>query len=163
MSAVITVHNCLRDTFKGTAQHDGSGWKYAHSIGVFIKERGAKVFRKIRPSPILREPLKGTAPPRTAVGYLNTNCQWRIQPFIHYIQLVKTTTHTHNYEYGQAPMVTGFTYATCHCFSLLGHWTQGSLLAEPWGRDSAPPSCNRVSFGPVLGREYTQPLRLTFL
>jgi hypothetical protein len=56
---------------------------------------------------------------------------------------------------------TGFTYATSHCFSLLGHWTRGSLLAETWGRDSAPPSCNRVSLGHVLGREYTQPSRLT--
>ncbi len=41
--------------------------------------------------------------------------------------LVKTTTHTHNNEYGQALMVTGFIHATSHCFSLLGHWTRGSL------------------------------------
>ncbi len=37
---------------------------------VFIKERGAKVLRKIRPSLIRWEPSKATAPPRTAVGYL---------------------------------------------------------------------------------------------
>jgi hypothetical protein len=39
---------------------------------IFIKERGAEVFRKICPSAILREPFKATATPRTAVGYFET-------------------------------------------------------------------------------------------
>ncbi len=42
---------------------------------VFTKEKGAKVFRKIRPSPFLWESFKATAPPRTAAGYLETKCQ----------------------------------------------------------------------------------------
>jgi hypothetical protein len=37
----------IKILFKGTIQRDGSGRK------VVIKERGAAVFRKIRPSPIL--------------------------------------------------------------------------------------------------------------
>jgi len=41
---------------------------------VFIKERGAKVFKKILPPPILWEPFEATAPPRSTVGYLETNC-----------------------------------------------------------------------------------------
>jgi hypothetical protein len=36
---------------------------------VSIKERRAKVFRKIRLSPILQEPFKDSAPPPTTVGY----------------------------------------------------------------------------------------------
>jgi hypothetical protein len=41
----------------------------------FMKERGAQVFRKIRPPPILWEPIKDSAPPRPAVGYSETNFQ----------------------------------------------------------------------------------------
>ncbi len=36
----------------------------------FIKERGAKVLRKICLSPILWEPFADSVPPRTAVGNL---------------------------------------------------------------------------------------------
>jgi hypothetical protein len=39
----------------------------------------ADIFRKIRPSLILWEPLKATLPPRTAVGYLETTGQRRTQ------------------------------------------------------------------------------------
>ena len=40
--------------------------------------------------------------------------------------IVKTATRTHNNEYGQALMLTGFIHVTSHCFSLLGHWTRES-------------------------------------
>ena len=50
MSAVITVHICLRDTFKGTVQHDGSGWKYAHSKGLYKRE-GRESLQKNSPIP----------------------------------------------------------------------------------------------------------------
>ncbi len=40
-----------------------------------FKESGAEVLRKIRPSPILWEPFKVSAPPRTAVGDSGTNFQ----------------------------------------------------------------------------------------
>ncbi len=63
-----------------------------------IKERDAEVFRKIRPSPILWEPFKDSAPPRTAAGNSETNCQRRTHlcpwPFIHYIQLLATAQWT---------------------------------------------------------------------
>ncbi len=49
-------------------------------LKAFIKERGAGIFRKIRPSPILREPFKDSAPPRTAVCIKDAYCQWRTQP-----------------------------------------------------------------------------------
>jgi hypothetical protein len=75
----------------GTVQRDG----LAEGMlirKVFIKERDAEVFRKIRPSPIIREPLIATAPPRTTVGCLETNCQRRTQlcqqPFIPYMHLL---------------------------------------------------------------------------
>ncbi len=42
----------------------------------FFKERGAEVFRKIWPTPILWEPLKDSALPCTAVGNSETNSQW---------------------------------------------------------------------------------------
>jgi hypothetical protein len=41
----------------------------------FIKERGAEVFRKIRMSPILQEPIKDSTPPRTVAGNSEMNCQ----------------------------------------------------------------------------------------
>ncbi len=66
-----------------------------------IKERGAEVFRKIRPSFILWKPFKATAKSRTAVGYLKTNCQQPTQfyqrPFIPYIQLL-ATAHMNKFE-----------------------------------------------------------------
>jgi hypothetical protein len=39
-----------------------------------IKERGVEVFRKIRQSPIRREPFKDSAPPLKAVGNSGTKC-----------------------------------------------------------------------------------------
>jgi hypothetical protein len=42
---------------------------------VFIKGRGAEVVRKIRPSPILREPFKDSAPSRSVFGYYDRNLQ----------------------------------------------------------------------------------------
>ncbi len=41
----------------------------------FIEERGAEVFRKIGPSPILWEPFKDSAPSRTAFSNSKTNSQ----------------------------------------------------------------------------------------
>ncbi len=41
-------------------------------------------------------------------------------------EYVKTATRTHNNEYGQALMLTGFIHVTSYCFSLLGHWTRES-------------------------------------
>ncbi len=69
----------------------------------FIKERGSEVFRKIRPSPILWEPFKDSATPRTSVGNWETNSQQRKQfcprPFLlHTVQLLTTSLWT-NYEH----------------------------------------------------------------
>ncbi len=57
--------------------------------------------KKFPPPPILWEPLKAKAPPRTAVGHLKkkiANGQRRTQPcrqpFIHYIQLLATAVWT---------------------------------------------------------------------
>jgi hypothetical protein len=42
---------------------------------VFIKGRGAEVVRKIRPSPILREPFKDIAPSCSVFVYYDPNLQ----------------------------------------------------------------------------------------
>jgi hypothetical protein len=57
---------------------------------VVIKEWGAEIFRKIRPYPIPVRALESYGATRTAVGYLKTNWQRRLQLcqplFINYIQ-----------------------------------------------------------------------------
>ncbi len=52
--------------FKGTVQRDGSGWNKVHSIGRQLRVMAQRFFRKIGPSPILWEPFKDSATPRTA-------------------------------------------------------------------------------------------------
>ncbi len=63
-----------------------------------LKEYGAEIFIKIRPSPMLWEPFKVTASSRTTVGNSEMNSQWRTQncqrPFTYCIQLLITALWT---------------------------------------------------------------------
>jgi hypothetical protein len=76
------------------------------------------------------------------------------------VSTVKVQTHIHNYEHEQASMVTDLHRRPVISFLYWalrpGESTYGQL-----GRDWTPPSCNGVSFRPVLGRAYTQPPGLT--
>jgi hypothetical protein len=62
-------------TFNGTVKRDG----FCQNWGSFeissLKSEARRFLEKSAPPPCCESPLKITATPRTAVGYLETNCQ----------------------------------------------------------------------------------------
>ncbi len=109
----------ILEMFIGNIQRDGSCWKN-YSIGIYsTKEWGAEVSRKIRPSTILWEPFKDSAPPRTFVG------NW---------SLIANSEVRINRAIGILTMKTRWCVEVCCYLQFIALFAIRTLIANSWTR-----------------------------